>query len=222
MIFPIENVLSIEELKYIVDSLTEAEFVDGKNTAGWSAKLVKNNTQLEAGSERGEELREMVIGALKRNPLFEVAIRPRYIHSVMFSRYEPGMYYGPHVDNAFLGGKDLKRSDVSFTLFLASPSSYTGGELVIEYGDGERAYKLEAGSAIVYPSTFLHRVETVTEGARLAAVGWVQSLIRDANDRELLFDLDTARRSIFTKEGKTIEFDLLSKCHSNLLRKWSD
>jgi PKHD-type hydroxylase len=99
---------------------------------------------------------------------------------------------------------------------------YEGGELVIESSDGDRTYKLEAGSAIVYPSSTLHQVEPVTEGVRLAAVGWIQSLVRDPNEREILFDLDTTRRSIFAKEGKTIEFDLISKSYANLLRKWAE
>lgn len=121
-----------------------------------------------------------------------------------------------------MGDREFLRSDVSFTLFLSSPSIYEGGELVIECSDGDRTYKLEAGSVIIYPSSILHWVEPVMEGVRLAAVGWVQSLVRDASDQEILFDLDTARRSIFAKEGKTIEFDLISKSYTNLLRKWAE
>jgi len=141
---------------------------------------------------------------------------------MLFSRYENGMSYGRHVDNALMGNQEFLRSDVSFTLFLSSPSTYKGGELVIESSDGDRTYKLEGGSAIIYPSSTLHQVEPVTEGVRLAAVGWIQSLVRDPNEREILFDLDTTRRSIFAKEGKTIEFDLISKSYANLLRKWAE
>jgi PKHD-type hydroxylase len=222
MIFSIDNVLTPEELQLIVDSLDRADFVDGKTTAGWHAKFVKNNIQLSSESTYAKDLRELVKVALKRNALFQGALQPKIVHSILFSRYETGMSYGRHVDNALMGDREFWRSDVSFTLFLSSPSSYEGGELVIECSDGDRTYKLEAGSAIIYPSSTLHWVEPVVEGVRLAAVGWVQSLVRDASDREILFDLDTARRSIFAKEGKTIEFDLISKSYANLLRKWAE
>jgi PKHD-type hydroxylase len=222
MIFSIDDVLTSEELEFLVNSLNEADFVDGKMTAGWHAKLVKNNTQLSNQKGYLQELRSLVETALKRHPLFESAVKPKIIHSIQFSRYEPGMSYGTHVDNAFMGDREFWRSDVSFTIFLSSISACNGGELVIECSDGDRAYKLEAGAAIVYPSSTLHRVETVTDGIRLAAVGWVQSLVRDPNNREILFDLDTARRSIFAKAGKTIEFDLISKSYANLLRQWAE
>ncbi|MBW4576402.1 MAG: Fe2+-dependent dioxygenase [Aphanothece sp. CMT-3BRIN-NPC111] len=221
MIFTIDDVLSSEELKIIVKRLDEGDFIDGKLTAGWHAKVVKNNTQLKSNTTYEQELRDIVHKALKRNPLFQSAVQPKVIHSMLFSRYEKGMSYGRHVDNALMGNEFL-RSDVSFTLFLQSSSTYKGGELVIESAYDELTYKLEAGSIIIYPSSTIHRVEPVIEGVRLAVVGWVQSLVRDPNEREILFDLDTSRRLIFTKEGKTAEFDLISKSYANLLRKWAD
>ena len=129
------------------------------------------------------------------------------------------MSYGTHANNAMMGSY---RSDVSFTLFLSAPTDYAGGELVIEGADDEKAYKLPAGSAIVYPSSTLHRVNEVTKGTRLVVVGWVQSLVRNSAQRELLFDIDTVRRSLFAQHGKTNEFDLLSKSVSNLLRQWAE
>jgi len=115
---------------------------------------------------------------------------------------------------------DGMRTDVSFTLFLSEPESYDGGELVIESASGEDAVKLEPGNLVAYPSTALHHVAPVTRGERLAAVGWARSFVRDAARRELLFDLDTARRAMFTREGKSAEYDLLSKSLANLLRMW--
>jgi PKHD-type hydroxylase len=222
MIFSIDNVISLDELAQIKQVLAEAEFVDGKLTAGWHAKLVKHNQQLKAGtSER--ELKTKICDALNKNALFQSAIRPKTIHSLLFSRYGEGMSYDTHMDNAIMGGKSgLYRSDVSFTLFLSSPQEYTGGELTIEGVQEDQSYKLDAGSVILYPSTTLHRVNPVTQGTRLVVVGWVQSLIRDGGDREILFDLDTARRAIFAKSGKTPEFDLISKSVANLLRKWAE
>lgn len=222
MIISVNDVLSPEEIKLILESFKGADFIDGKTTAGWHAKFVKNNTQLKKESSYSQDLQKLVKVALKRNALFKIAVRPKLIHSILFSRYEVGMSYGRHVDNALMGNDDFRRSDVSFTIFLSSPSSYQGGELVIESASDERIYKLEAGSMIVYPSSSLHRVEPVTEGVRLAVVGWVESLVREPSEREILFDLDTARRSIFAQNGKTVEFDIISKCLANLLRKWAE
>ena len=219
MIFRIPDILAPEELEYITSSLAQAEFVDGKLTAGWHAKLVKNNQQLKH-SKSQQELKELIKKALSRNTLFQMAVRPKIVHSILFSRYDTGMSYGRHTDNALMGDS-LWRSDVSFTLFL-NPSTYEGGELVLEGADDEKAYKLEAGEMIVYPSTALHRVEPVTKGTRLVVVGWVQSLVRDASEREILFELDTVRHAIFAKDGKTPEFDLIAKSVANLLRKWAE
>ncbi len=222
MIVCMANVLTPEELELVVSKLNQAEFVDGKLTAGWYAKQVKNNTQLKSDTDITQEVRSIVLQALKRNDLFQMVARPKKIRPILFSRYQVGMYYGTHVDNAIMGDENLTRSDVSLTLFLSPPSSYEGGELVIESSQGEQSFKLDAGSMIVYPSWTLHRVEKVTEGVRLAAVTWVQSLIRDPYEREIIFDIETVRQSIFEKFGKTVEFDLLSKSHANLLRKWSE
>ena len=222
MIFSIPNVITKQEVSKITSCLAESEFTDGKLTAGWHAKLVKNNQQLNKQTTLGKQLTTKIQSALNRNNLFQTAVRPKSIHSILFSRYDVGMSYDRHVDNALMSNGRMWRTDISFTIFLSSPSEYEGGELVIEGVDDEKSYKLEAGSAIIYPATTLHRVNPITEGTRLVAVGWVQSLVRSASDREILFDLETARRVIFTKDGKTAEFDLISKSIANLLRKWAD
>jgi PKHD-type hydroxylase len=222
MFLVIDNILTSEDVDILVTKLETANFVDGKTTAGWYAKLVKNNYQLDRNHPFTQELNQIVRNALLKNALFQAAIQPRSIHNLLFSCYERGMSYDNHVDNSLMGGNNFQRSDVSFTIFLNNPSDYAGGELVIEGASDDSRYKLKAGSAIVYPSSSIHRVEKVTEGKRLVVVGWVQCLVRDASKREILFDLDTVRRSIFAKEGKTIEFDLLSKSYSNLLRRWVD
>ena len=222
MIFSIDDVISPDEIAEIRQILDRAEFIDGKLTAGWHAKLVKNNQQLKIGTSQ-KELQAKICRALTKNALFQSAVRPKSIHSILFSRYNSGMSYDTHVDNALMSNSTgWHRSDISFTLFLNSPQDYAGGELTIEGVQEEQSYKLDSGSAIIYPSTTLHRVNKVTEGTRLVAVGWVQSTIRDASDREILFDLETARRAVFAKSGKTAEFDLISKSIANLLRKWAD
>lgn len=224
MLMCIADVLTADEVARAVAQLGKAQFVDGKLTAGWHAALVKNNLQAQdAKSSAVQQLQRQLGQALAQHALFDMAVRPKTIRPMLFSRYEPGMYYGTHVDNAVMAHLDgHMRSDVSLTIFLSDPATYTGGELVIESTQGEQAFKLPAGAMIIYPSSTLHRVEPVTQGMRLAAVTWVQSLVRDTADREILFDLDTARKAIFDQHGKSAEFDTLSKCLANLLRKWVD
>ena len=223
MIFSIDNLLTAQELSFISDRLNTKDFIDGKKTAGSQARIVKNNTQLSTEAAYGKEIKDLLKKALLRNPLFQAAGQPKTIHSMLISRYQAGMSYGQHVDNAVMGtGQSRYRSDISLTVFLCDPSTYEGGELTLCDLEEERSFKLELGSAVIYPSNKLHRVEPVTKGVRLAAVAWVQSLVRDTHKREILFDLDTVRRSLFQKQGKTIELDLISKSHSNLLRQWSE
>jgi PKHD-type hydroxylase len=216
----IDHVLTVEELAEIFQRLQAAEFVDGKLTAGIYAQAVKKNQQLSDDTPLAESVQAIIHQALDRNALFQAAVRPKVIRSALVSRYEVGMEYGCHTDNAIMGDAHPMRSDVSLTLFLSPPDTYDGGELSIDTSLGEQTFKLAAGSMIVYPSTALHQVKTVTKGVRLAAVTWVQSFVRSASEREILFDLDTARRSIHAQYGRTVEFDLLSKTHANLLRKW--
>jgi len=213
----IGDVLSADDVKTIRTALGRAKFIDGRATAGFAARTVKNNTQAAGGDRSIETIRKLAAERILANEVFRLAVRPKALTPLMFSRYEPGMNYGSHVDDALMQGL---RTDVSFTLFLSDPGSYDGGELVIESASGEDAIKLAAGSLVAYPTTTLHRVNEVTRGQRLAAVGWARSFIRDAAQRELLFDLDTARRQIFAREGKTAEFDLISKSAANLMRMW--
>ena len=218
MILAIADVISAADIDAIRKVVDRAQYADGRATAGWAARLVKANLQA-AGSPEIEAMRALVGERLTAHPVFALAARPKAIIGPQFARYEPGHSYGAHVDDALIGGV---RTDVSFTLFLASPESYEGGELVIETSSGEEAFKLAAGSVVTYPSTTLHRVAPVTRGVRIAAAGWVRSVIRDADRRELLFDLETARRRLFDREGKTAEGDLLAKCAANLTRAWCD
>ncbi|MBD2231673.1 Fe2+-dependent dioxygenase [Phormidium tenue] len=221
MIVCIADLLTPDEVAQIKAGLAQAAFVPGETTAGWHAKLVKQNEQA-AKQAAVEPLKAVVQNALVRNALFQAIACPRIIHSLLFSRYGVGMSYGRHTDNALMGGANFYRSDVSLTVFLSEPDDYDGGELVIEGADSEQPYKLAAGSAIVYPSTTLHWVEPVVRGDRMVAVGWVQSLVRDAARREILFDLETVKRTLFAQTGKTPEFDLLTKTTANLLRQWAE
>lgn len=203
----------------LVQIMQASSYVDGKTSAGWHARLVKENLQLSASDHQLQAVSAKVERALRQNEVFLVAARPKGFSPVLFSKYLEGMQYGTHVDDAYMGSL---RSDLSYTVFLSNPHDYEGGELVIDLPQGEQSYKLEAGDMILYPSTTLHRVAPVRRGARLAAVGWVQSKVRRSEHRELLFDLESARLALFRREGKSAEFDLLSKSVSNLLRMWGE
>lgn len=216
MTLPIGHVLTPEEIAEARETLAALRFEDGRATAGWNAKLVKDNRQAAPGA-RADALKEKIAARILANEVFALAVRPKALTPLLLSRYEPGHAYGSHVDDALMGGM---RSDVSFTLFLSGPESYDGGELVIEGASGDERIKLPAGALIAYPATSLHHVAPVTRGERLAAVGWARSYIRDQSQREILFDLDRARRAIFARDGKSAEFDLLSKSTANLLRLW--
>ena len=215
----IANILTSDELSFVQARVKAARFVDGKATAGFAARLVKNNEQAAASDTSLSEVRKLVSERILANDLFRMAARPKQLTPLLISRYELGMTYGSHVDDALMQGL---RTDVSFTLFLDDPASYDGGELIIETTAGEDSIKLMAGSLIAYPSTSLHRVAEVTRGQRHVIVGWARSFIRDAAQRELLFDLDTARRQLFNRDGKSAEFDLISKSLANLLRMWAE
>lgn len=219
MLLVIPNVLTADNVSQIRTKLGSMKWVDGTATAGWHAKLVKKNLQVDRNTPDYPPLAKAVMDAIMRNPTFRMAARPRQITPLLFSRYFDEMEYGTHVDDPIMYNL---RSDISFTLFLTEPKEYDGGELVMETTGGEQSYKPEAGQMIIYPSTTLHRVTPVTRGERWAAVGWCQSQIRDPGQREILYDLDIARRNIFDKSGKTREFDIISKAHANLMRLWAD
>jgi PKHD-type hydroxylase len=219
MILVIQNVLTPENVAQIRAKLETMKWVDGTATAGWHAKLVKKNLQVERNQLDYPPLNKAVTETLMRHPTFRMAARPRQFTPLLFSRYRDDMEYGTHVDDPVIGNV---RTDISFTVFLTEPKDYDGGELVMETTAGEQAFKPELGHMIIYPSTTLHRVTPVTRGERWAAVGWCQSQIRDPGQREILFDLDTARRNLFDKTGKTREFDILSKAQANLMRMWAD
>ncbi len=218
----LDQLLSPPQLHDLIAEIGAGEWIDGQQTAGWHARAVKRNLQLSRQDPRYASASEQICVLLRSHPLIQAAVQPRQIHSLLFSRYGAGMEYGRHVDNAFMGEQGQYRSDVSFTIFLTAPEDYGGGELVIEDCCDEQSYRLAAGSVLLYPSSSLHRVAPVTRGERWVCVGWIESRIRDPRQREILFDLDTARRTLFARDGKSELFDLLSKSHSNLLRLWAD
>ncbi|RCS21299.1 Fe2+-dependent dioxygenase, partial [Phyllobacterium salinisoli] len=199
--------------------LETSEWQDGRSTAGWKAREVKNNEQLPTEAQGLSALHSTITDALMRDPAFIMAARPKTILPPLFSHYGPGMAYGDHIDDPMIKGV---RTDLSLTLFISEPDSYVGGELVIETTSGIEKVKFSAGDALLYPSTSLHRVDPVQSGSRLVAVTWIRSIIRDAGAREILLDLDLARQELFRQHGSSREFDLISKSVANLIRRWGE
>lgn len=218
----LQSVLAAEDLDRVRAELAALTWSSGKRTAGSAAKAVKENLQADGADPRVKELERFVVQALRRHPLFEIAARPAKFSRLLFSRYEPGMTYGAHTDDALMGRGEYKlRTDLAFTIFLADSGSYEGGELVVESALGDQSIKLEAGDAILYSAGSIHHVAPVTSGVRLAAVGWIQSFVADSAQREILFDIAVARGR-FAEAGIAREELLrLDKSIANLLRMWA-
>ena len=223
MVLHIPNVLSKEQLIKCREILNNAEWIDGKLTAGSQAINVKSNLQLSENSEELKILRNIITQALRTNPLFISAALPNHIISPFVNRYENGGAYGNHVDNSILYdatvGKNF-RTDVSSSLFFTDPDEYEGGEMVIEDTFGLHEVKLPAGDLILYPSTSLHRVEPVTKGVRMVSFMWTQSMVRSAWKRNILFELDNTIQSLRLKYGETQEAVNLSIHYHKLIQEW--
>ncbi len=222
MLICIPDILTGDQIEKLVAMMDRQTFIDGRETAGWAAAGVKENKQVASDSRDYAAMQAMVTEALAANRFFATAAMPRAMRPVLFSRYTVGMGYGPHVDNALMGDAPQTRIDLAFTLFLSRPDSYEGGELEIEEPAGTRSFKLPAGAAILYPANSVHEVAKVTVGQRDVAVGWIQSLVRDADKRRVLFELENLRATMFAETGKTAAFDTLTRNTSDLWRMWAE
>ncbi|NNB91026.1 Fe2+-dependent dioxygenase [Corallococcus exiguus] len=225
MMVHIPQVLTPEQVAHCRAVFDKAAWEDGRTTAGKQSMQVKKNLQLPEGSPAARELGDLVLAGLEKSPLFISAVLPQRVFPPLFNRYEHGMDFGSHVDNAIrpiLGTNQRIRTDVSATLFLSDPDSYDGGELVVEDTYGNHAAKLPAGDLIVYPSTSLHHVTPVTRGVRLASFFWIQSMIRDAGQRSLLFDMDTSIMQLTREVPKSPALVMLTGVYHNLLRQWAE
>ena len=223
MLLHIPDVLSAAKLANIAETLKNCQFVDGKISAGLVAEKVKNNQEMAQGSKQAEYLDHLLMGSLAENPVFRSGALPFRVAQPVFAQYGPGMRYGDHVDDPIMGSGAVKfRTDVSITVFLNQPEEYEGGEFVINTTFGEQKIKSPAGHAVMYPSTSVHRVEEVTQGQRSVAVVWLQSMVRDASQRELLFELDQARNVLLQQNPDSAEAKRVDRAYVNLLRMWSE
>ncbi len=225
MILQIPDVLNSEQVAHARRLLDEAEWVDGRVTAGHQSARTKENQQLSETDPIASQLGDQIVAALQRNPLFISAALPLKVFPPLFNRYEGGQSFGNHVDNAIRQVKSTGltvRTDLSVTLFLAEPEEYDGGELVVEDTYGVHTVKLPAGHMILYPSTSLHHVRPVRRGTRIASFFWLQSMVRDDGQRTLLFDLDTAIQRLTVDLPDHPAAVQLTNVYHNLLRRWAD
>lgn len=216
----IQSVLDTEDLSRVRDILSGLPFRDGRLSAGATARQVKANQQADADNPKTAALADFVRKKLMAQPLFANYARPARWSKLLFSRYGAEDAYGLHTDDALMRDEDgdALRTDLSFTLFLADPASYEGGALSLEGPEGTRDIRLAAGDMVVYRTGLIHQVTPVTQGERLACVGWVQSLIRREDQREILFDLWQLQNAVPQGPARLTA----QKSIGNLLRMWSE
>ena len=227
MLIHLKNVLTADELargRTLLHS-PEAPWIDGRRSAGAQAAQQKSNEQLAQDSAMAAELRQLVLGALRRDALLFSAALPRRFFNPLFNRYSgQSNHYGNHIDGAVLHSRAddaWVRTDVSCTLFFSDPDEYDGGELVVQDTYGEHGAKLPAGDAVLYPGTSLHQVTPVTRGARIASFFWIESMVRSDEQRRLLFDMDMALLALRQRNGESDEATRLTGTYHNLLRMWA-
>jgi PKHD-type hydroxylase len=223
MLLSISELLNPAQLDKIHQVLADAEFVDGRLTAGFAAARVKQNQEMRPEPQRMQRLIRILMSSLGHNETFRFAALPHRVADPIIARYQPGMTYGDHVDDPIMGSSGPRfRSDVSMTIFLSSPEDYDGGELVIRTAFGDRQVKLSAGDAVIYPSSSLHRVAEVTRGQRTVALTWIQSYVRDPARRELLYELNLAREHLLREAPGTEHTGQVDRSYANLVRMWSE
>ena len=215
------QILNSEELEILRKNFDKEDLFweDGKRTAGQHAAKGKNNLQLRRDSDLSIKFSGLITKKILKNELIKSFALPKKVHGTIFSKSKSGMKYGRHIDNAYMSSG---RADLSFTIFLNCKEDYKGGELLVESLNSDEKFKLNAGEIIIYPSTYLHSVEEVTDGERLVFIGWIESYVKSIEEREYLFDLDAGARGLLAKHGRSDELDLIFKSYSNLLRTLGD
>jgi PKHD-type hydroxylase len=222
MLVTIPDLLDRTRLEAVCSVLRQGRFVDGRLSAGDDARDTKKNLELDADAKRHAALNDVVMSALLQHPDYLRYTLPAKVAAPIYARYLAGMTYGGHIDDPLMGAASARyRSDISISIFLNAPDEYDGGELCIDSATGEQAFKLAAGSALLYPSTCYHSVAPVTDGERLVAVTWVQSHIRHADQRQILAQLDQAR-NLLSANRDSPAYQKINLSYANLFRMWAD
>ena len=221
MVAVIPQLLSKDQVRMIATKLFSIPFADGAMSGGVLGSEIKKNTQVPPNSPEYRELAELVMAAMRQNEAFNLNAMPRRILSPIFNSYKQGERYDRHIDAALMGPYPGMRTDLSITIFLNAPEAYKGGELVLESTFGEHEFKLKPGDAVLYPTHYMHRVNPITKGRRLAAVTWIESMIPDPQQREVVGDLAQAL-DILMRDKRDLEvIRKLEKGRLNLMRMWA-
>lgn len=215
----IKQLLTADQLHQIKLIKQQANYTDGKHSASNAAKSVKHNLQMEQQSQAYMRIQQILLMALNQNNTFRTATFIKNIYPFIISKYGEGMEYGWHVDSPLMG--DMMRTDIALTIFLNEPDEYEGGELELLTPSGNKLYKLSAGDAICYPCQQVHRVNKVTKGEREVAVTWIQSMVKNTEQRKMLFDAQQIINQLH-HSGETETANQLQQLHSNLLRMWAE
>jgi|GEM_PF-1846322 len=162
-----------------------------------SILLEKTNQELAPDGKLRRALSDKIVAHIEKRQTPETLhltylARPKTILPFLFSKTSVGGGYKDHIDNNFMdnssGGK--LRADLSMTIFLDPPNTYDGGELAL---NSDMAFcpmfKMPAGSALLYSTDVVHRVNPVIRGERRVAITWIESVIGDPNIREINADL---------------------------------
>jgi len=225
MLVHIAGLINPDDALRHLESLKAATWGDGKMTAGTQSARAKHNQQLPEDHPLTRDLGSHIVGILERNTLFMSAALPLKVFPPLFNKYEAGESFGTHVDNAIRqvpGTPHRVRTDLSATLFFSPPDEYEGGELVIEDTYGLHSVKLPAGDLVLYPSSSLHHVRPVTNGARICSFFWIQSMVRADAQRTLLFDLDMAVQRVSNDMPEHPSLISLTGVYHNLVRQWAE
>ena len=219
----ITNLLSQADLKSVRTLLENAIWQSGSQSAGAHARDKKSNEEMDQTCKSWSGINQHVVSKLYAHPVFQSTVMPAKVSAAFISRCQPGMYYGQHIDDPIMGSVNARyRSDVAVTVFLSEPDTYDGGELRIESRYGPVSVKLPAGNAVVYPASSLHEVTPVTRGQRIVCALWAQSMIRDAQQREILHDLNEARQALNQSAPQAVVTQQIDQVYANLLRLWAD
>jgi PKHD-type hydroxylase len=227
MLVHIPNLLSGEQVAHMRGVLSGTDWVDGKVTAGAQSAGAKHNLQVPEDAPAARALGDMILTALGRNERFNAASLALRVFPPLFNRYDTGMNFGAHIDNAirFVKGASTPirvRTDMSATLFLTDPDDYDGGELVVQDTFGDHKVKLPAGDLVVYSATSRHHVTPVTRGSRWSSFFWIQSMVRDEAARAMLLELDNAIQGLRSRVGDSEEIVSLTGLYHNLVRRWAE
>ncbi len=223
MFAKLENLLPAGVLAKIHELMPLASFDDGSVTAGNLAASTKKNRQMRTNDDPARKIMQLVQQALGRDERFVTLTVPRRMH-LAFNRYDVGMEYGPHHDAGVVGYgvEGAVRSDISMTVFLNEPQEYDGGTLHIITPYGEQQVKLPAGSAVIYPGNLTHWVTPITRGTRLAAFGWIQSMIRNPEQRRIVADLNRLRRRLAESDLDRETQQLAANAYQDMMRQWAE